>query len=128
MPNLKKGLIVPSPAENAAINAGIAADPDTYELSKAEFRQLRKVGRPPLSRPKVQLTVRYDQDIVEAFKADGPGWQTRMRVCAHLVRQKNPARGRAQITQQKSLTQAAPDIPKDAGAVWLRDCRSCRPA
>jgi len=27
---------------------------------------------------KVQLTVRYDADIVEAFKAGGDGWQTRI--------------------------------------------------
>jgi uncharacterized protein (DUF4415 family) len=26
----------------------------------------------------VQLTVRYDADIVAAFRATGPGWQTRM--------------------------------------------------
>ena len=49
MPKLKKGLIMPTPEEDAAINAGIAADPDTYELGEQEFKQLRKVGRP---RPK----------------------------------------------------------------------------
>lgn len=27
---------------------------------------------------KVQTAVRYDADILEAFKAGGPGWQTRM--------------------------------------------------
>jgi len=79
MSKLKKGLIMPTPEEDAAINAGIAADPDTYELSKAEMAQLkRRGGRPRLDSPKVQLTVRYDQDVVEAFKAGGPGWQTRM--------------------------------------------------
>lgn len=36
------------------------------------------VGRPKSESPKVQLTVRYDADIVEAFKAGGDGWQTRM--------------------------------------------------
>jgi len=29
-------------------------------------------------RPKVALTVRYDAEVVEAFKATGKGWQTRM--------------------------------------------------
>ena len=78
MSSRKPELIIPSPAENAAINAGIAADPDTYELSEAEFKQLKRVGRPRKDTPKVQLTIRYDQDIVAAFKAQGPGWQTRM--------------------------------------------------
>jgi uncharacterized protein (DUF4415 family) len=35
-------------------------------------------GRPPAERPKQALTVRYDADVVEAFKATGKGWQTRM--------------------------------------------------
>ncbi len=40
---------VPTPEENAAIDIGIAADPDTYELSAAEFKKLKPVrprGRP----------------------------------------------------------------------------------
>jgi len=31
--------------EEAAINAGIAADPDTYELSDAEFKELKPLRR-----------------------------------------------------------------------------------
>lgn len=74
-----KGLILPTPQEDAAIDRGIEADPGTYELTKPEFAQLkRRGGRQPLPQPKVQLTVRYDQDVVAAFKAGGPGWQTRM--------------------------------------------------
>lgn len=74
----KRKLILPTEAEDAAINAGIVADPDTYELNKTEFKQLKRVGRPPSTSPKVSLTVRYDADIIEAFKAGGEGWQTRM--------------------------------------------------
>lgn len=78
MPKLKTGTIVPTPEEDAAIGAGIAADPDTYELSQAEFKQLKRVGRPCSESPKVALTVRYDADIIDAFKSGGEGWQTRM--------------------------------------------------
>jgi uncharacterized protein (DUF4415 family) len=74
----KRKLIMPTSVEDAAINVGIAADPDTYELSNAEFKQLRRVGCPRSGSPKVALTVRYDADIIEAFKAGGEGWQTRM--------------------------------------------------
>lgn len=78
---IKRKLIVPSPEEDAAINAGIGADPDTYELSKTELKQLKPVrsrGRPFGSGKKVQVTLRVDTDIVEAFKHTGDGWQTRM--------------------------------------------------
>lgn len=35
-------------------------------------------GRPKAESPKQALTVRYDTDVIEAFKATGKGWQTRM--------------------------------------------------
>ena len=71
-------LIVPTPEEDAAINQGIESDPDTYELSVDEFRHLKRVGRPRLETPKIAVTIRYDKAVIDAFKADGPGWQTRM--------------------------------------------------
>lgn len=74
----KHKLIMPTPEEDAAINRGITADPDTYELTAEEFRQLKRVGRPRLERPKVAVTIRYDDTVIDAFKAGGPGWQTRM--------------------------------------------------
>ncbi|MBV6274192.1 BrnA antitoxin family protein [Alcaligenaceae bacterium CGII-47] len=74
----KHKLIIPTSTEDEMIGHGIAADPDTYELTTPEFLQLKRVGRPPVENPKVQLTVRYDSDVVSAFKAGGPGWQTRM--------------------------------------------------
>ena len=34
-------------------------------------------GRPPAGdRPKKQVTLRIDTDVIEAFKATGTGWQT----------------------------------------------------
>ena len=41
-------------------------------------REALRRGRPRAARRKVSVTVRYDEDIVKAFKAKGPGWQTRM--------------------------------------------------
>lgn len=37
----------------------------------------RRPGR-PVGSAKVSTTIRFDADIVEAFKAQGPGWQSRM--------------------------------------------------
>lgn len=39
--------VLPTPKEESAIRAGVTEDPDTYELTDAEFRQLKRVGRPP---------------------------------------------------------------------------------
>jgi uncharacterized protein (DUF4415 family) len=35
-------------------------------------------GRPRLARPKAALTVRVDADALDAFKASGQSWQTRI--------------------------------------------------
>ncbi|WP_420812906.1 BrnA antitoxin family protein [Macromonas bipunctata] len=40
--------------------------------------KLVRRGRPKASQTKQALTVRYDVDVIEAFKATGTGWQTRM--------------------------------------------------
>lgn len=40
--------------------------------------RVARLGRPVLERPKVATTIRIDADIIEAFKATGAGWQTRM--------------------------------------------------
>ena len=35
-------------------------------------------GRPKAVVRKVSTTIRLDPDVVDAFKADGPGWQSRI--------------------------------------------------
>lgn len=37
-----------------------------------------KGGRPRVETPKVPLSIRLDRDVVDGWKASGPGWQTRM--------------------------------------------------
>ena len=60
------------------------ADPDEIpDLSTddwADHINKAKVtrGRPKALAPKVSTTLRLDRDVIEAFKADGPGWQSRM--------------------------------------------------
>ena len=62
-------------------------DPDDApELDDEFFEQadeyvgdkLVRRGRPKSDSRKQALTVRYDADVVTAFKATGKGWQTRM--------------------------------------------------
>jgi uncharacterized protein (DUF4415 family) len=40
--------------------------------------KLVRPGRPPSANPKLALKLRIDPDVVEHFRATGPGWQTRI--------------------------------------------------
>lgn len=53
---------------------------DTFfeRADEYEGERLIRRGRPPGSDNKVSTTVRFDADILAAFRAEGPGWQTRM--------------------------------------------------
>ncbi len=78
--------------EEAAINAGIAADPDTFELDEEWFKRARPAGemaphiveayrrtRGKQKAPtKEQITIRLDADITARLRKEGPGWQTRL--------------------------------------------------
>lgn len=74
----KPRFIVPASKEDAAINAGIATDEDTYELSDEEFAQTRRMGRPVAVWTKERITIRLSPEVVAHFRATGRGWQTRM--------------------------------------------------
>jgi uncharacterized protein (DUF4415 family) len=77
-------------------------DPDSPELTEEFFRNARPLrnfpelhrkimgaveqartekrerGRPKLEHPKLQVTLRLDEEVVRSFKEDGPGWQGRI--------------------------------------------------
>jgi uncharacterized protein (DUF4415 family) len=48
------------------------------KAASANLRERKQRGRPPLEHPKVQVTLRLDEDVLNAFKEDGPGWQGRI--------------------------------------------------
>jgi uncharacterized protein (DUF4415 family) len=96
MPRLKTGHISPSADEDAAINAAIAADSENPEWTAEDFARARPAsevlppelyaaliakrprGRPKTDDAKVFTGIRLDADLLEAFKATGKGWQTRV--------------------------------------------------
>lgn len=77
-----------TPEEKAAVDAGIRQDPDNPELTDTEFAAMRphqdtEVGarrtRGAQKTPTKHLvSLRLDRDVVERFKAGGPGWQVRI--------------------------------------------------
>ena len=66
-----------SPAEEKALKAAMAADPDTWEATEAEFATARR-GRPPVPEPKIPVSIRFDKDVLDTLRASGKGWQTRV--------------------------------------------------
>jgi len=53
--------------------------PATVEEMRAGIEAARKGrGRPVGSGTKEQVAIRFDHDVLAAFRAAGPGWQTRM--------------------------------------------------
>ena len=48
-------------------------------VSPAEFKTAKKrMGRPPVLLKRPTLNMRVDADVLEALKASGKGWQTRV--------------------------------------------------
>jgi uncharacterized protein (DUF4415 family) len=62
-----------------------------HRIKKAEYEELHELtaemldratvnkgGRPRSTNPRKQLTLRLPADVIDRWKATGPGWQTRM--------------------------------------------------
>jgi uncharacterized protein (DUF4415 family) len=83
--------------QEARIQAGIARDPENPEWIEEDFARTipatefftadqlagltrRRPGHrgPGKEDPKVAVKLRLDREVVDAFKADGEGWQTRI--------------------------------------------------
>jgi uncharacterized protein (DUF4415 family) len=73
------------PTKTSWVDPDDAPDLSTPEwrekFARADLREGAKIirrGRPPLANPKQSVNLRLDVDIIEHFKAGGPGWQTRI--------------------------------------------------
>ncbi len=84
--------------QDAPIRRAAAADPDAPNMSDEDLARMRPAsemlpmifgaenaaqlmrprGRPAKAVTKEAVNVRYDRDVLEAFRAGGDGWQTRM--------------------------------------------------
>lgn len=51
---------------------------DGKVVREARGTLTRRRGRPKLTSPKEQISVRLDPDVLAALRASGPGWQARM--------------------------------------------------
>lgn len=78
------------PASRRSLKSDLARV-DAHKIKKGEYEELpelteemlarakiNKGGRPVSMNPRKQLTLRLPADVIERWKATGPGWQTRM--------------------------------------------------
>jgi len=64
------------------INPDDAPELDDYWFDHADHSrngELVRRGR-PVGASKTSTTIRLDTDVLEAFRKEGPGWQTRMNL------------------------------------------------
>jgi uncharacterized protein (DUF4415 family) len=95
-------------ARNAAVTAAALADPDAQPLTSEQLAKFRpaaevlpaslqaKLGmrrRGPQKDPtKERITIRLSADVLESFRATGPGWQARVNAALReWLRQHRPA-------------------------------------
>ena len=101
------------------------AEDDAPELTETDLvaaevwegdRFVRRVGRPKGSGTKELVTLRIDRDVLDRFRAGGPGWQTRLNDALRRAAVPRPAKRR----RRRSLSgtdavleavRALPDVP-----------------
>jgi uncharacterized protein (DUF4415 family) len=93
------------------------------QLKAAELfegdRFVRRVGRPKGSGTKELVTLRIDRDVLDRFRAGGPGWQTRLNDVLRAASAPRPAkrlRGRPLSGTEavRKVVRALPDAPVEA--------------
>lgn len=81
-----------SDADEARLQAGIASDPDNPEWTEEEIHRakpfsdafpemadrLRRARGPQKTPTKELISIRLDHDVLDHFRASGPGWQSRV--------------------------------------------------
>ncbi len=77
---IDQGLILPEGQYPITTDAQLAQAKPFTEAFPALAEKMRKsaAGRQKLENPKVAVSLRLDPEVVARFKADSPGWQTRI--------------------------------------------------
>lgn len=82
-----------SPADDFVWD-GITEDerPLTSEEIRDGLAEMKRRGR-PFGSNKESTTIRFDADVLNAFRSRGPGWQSRMNAALREWLETHPVRG-----------------------------------
>lgn len=78
---------------------------DIYEGDK--FVRRGRVGRPRGSGKKELVTLRLDRDVLDRFRAGGPGWQTRLNDALRAATPTSAEKLRAELKEDFSMARPA---------------------
>ncbi len=79
MPASRRSLV----SDLALVDAHVVTQDEYEELPEADEEMLARAvvnrgGRPIATNPRKLLSIRLPADVIDRWKATGPGWQTRM--------------------------------------------------
>jgi uncharacterized protein (DUF4415 family) len=108
--------------EDAEIRAGIARDPDAFEITDEMWARARPAievapeivaayrrRRGPQKAPTKQLvSIRLDKDVVAHFRKPGPGWQQRVNEALRKVARLKPKERARDITEPSPRARRRP--------------------
>ena len=82
----------PGPADHIDWSRGVVTSGGGVAATIAALRKTRGKNKSPT---KEQVAIRFDAEVLAAFRADGPGWQTRMNAALkEWLTERQPARRR----------------------------------
>lgn len=128
MPKNRKGLGSNLARVDATTDEEIArhmAEDDAPELTETDLvaaevwegdRFVRRVGRPKGSGTKELVTLRIDRDVLDRFRAGGPGWQTRLNEALRAASAPRPAsrRGGRSLSGTDAVRGTLRSLPVEA--------------
>jgi len=108
--------------EDAEIRAGIACDPDAFDITDEMWARARPAievvpeivaayrrRRGPQKTPTKQLvSIRLDRDVVAHFRKPGPGWQQRVNEALRKVARLKPKDRARDITEPSPRARRRP--------------------
>ena len=111
----------PTPEEDAAINAGIASDPDTSELDEEWFKRARPAGEvdpalveeykrtrgKPALPTRAVAEIKIDSDLYKRLRQEGDDWQERINQILRIaILGRRVAEEREKLQQERAELRA----------------------
>jgi uncharacterized protein (DUF4415 family) len=112
--------------ENPEITGREAAQMRPFAEVFPDMVERQKRGRPKLERPKRLVSLRLSDEVLEHFRAGGPGWQT--RIDETLVRQVQRDSRAGQLVEYKTASRRPVPTVRERVPATSKHHRSAPPS